>query len=314
QLMAQSYFYINPNRPDVVIMDNIEANQGRDFDKILKLYQQFFREYFLEQFASNPDWQVRQVNIGEGYTDVNLQDLKSVDEPILNSRDDVYSDAHRQRFLFRLSDEEISRARQSKNESTKEDKPVEITHKTIEMTRALSTEQLPILQALEARLYPENMRQYGDEDFAENELMQPGVNKYSFLIETQTDATREAVGYCLAYEAESETDPQYPDRVVYIADFGIVPEAQGSNAALKGFNELLKRLDENQVQKVELEARETTSYRFFASEAGKRYLTRHGYQVKECDTTTDFGEGEKTYMLSLEKVDNQSNRHRQAAS
>ncbi|MBQ6154262.1 hypothetical protein IJI99_00075, partial [bacterium] len=314
QLMAQSYFYINPNRPDVVIMDNIEANQGRDFDKILKLYQQFFREYFLKQFADNPDWQVRQVNIGEGYTDVSLQDLERVDKPILNSRDDVYSDAHRQRFLFRLSDEEIAKVRQSKQEPVKEAEPVEVIHKTIEMTRTMGLNQLPILQSLEAQLYPENMRQYDDEDFAESELSQPGVGKYSFLIEAQTDANRQAVGYCLAYEAESETDPQYPDKVVYIADFGIVPEAQKGNAALKGLNELLKRLQNNNVQKVELDARESTSYKFFKSEAGQRYLARHGYQVKEYDTTTDFGEGEKTYMLSLEKTDNKNSTNTRLAA
>ncbi|MBQ6154626.1 hypothetical protein IJJ27_03160, partial [bacterium] len=313
QLMAQSYFYINPKHPDVVIMDNIEANEGRDFDKILKLYQQFFREYFLEQFAGNPDWQVRQVNIGEGYTDVNLQGLV-VTESIANSHSGVYSDARNQRLLFRLSDEEIAQARQKQTEQTKEVKPVAVTHKTVELTRTLGTEQLPIIQALEAQLYPENMCQYDDEDFAVSELSQPGVGKYSFLIETQTDANRQAVGYCLAYEADAETDPQYPDKVVYIADFGIVPEAQASNAALKGLNELLKRLDDNQVQKVELDARESTSYRFFKSEAGQRYLTRHGYQVKEYDTTTEFDNGEKTYMLSLEKVDNQNNAARPAAS
>lgn len=146
------------------------------------------------------------------------------------------------------------------------------------------------------------MQQYDDDDFVYSELEQPSAERYSFLINTEVDAAKETTGYCIAYEADSEIDPHYNKKVVYIADFGVVPKARGGRAALKGFNELLKRIEKDGIERIEMDARESTSYKFFTSEAGRRYLLRHGYVVDEHESDEDFGNGERTRMISLTRI------------
>jgi ribosomal protein S18 acetylase RimI-like enzyme len=144
------------------------------------------------------------------------------------------------------------------------------------------------------------MRQY-DDDTIYDELNQLGADDYSFLIHSKIDAMREPVGYCIAYEAKSETDPNFDGTTVYVADFGIIPEARGGAIAMRGFRELLERLDARGIKKVEMDAREKTTYALLTSELMQRHLERKGWKVVEHDIDTDFGEGERTIMLSLER-------------
>lgn|GEM_PF-706821 len=310
-LMAQSFFYINPNHPDVVVMDNIEANAGRDSGRIISLYQEFFQKYFEERFVNDPNWQIRQVNVGTQYGEVAKAQVARLSSTgiIPNPDDAVYSDARSdQRLLFALSDERIAELRSEAKPVKLGNEPEAFTpgHKPSIATAPLTTSQLPVLQDLEQRIYEGNsMVQYDDLDFAYSELTQPGVGDYSFLMYSQADATREAVGYCLAYEQESMTDPNYDGSVVYIADFGILPEArEGGMAAMSGFEELLRRLSSAGVEKVELDARKETSFRFFESPAGQRYLRRKGYAVTIHDRIEDFEDGEQTQLISLERIHN----------
>ena len=303
RINAQSYFYINQEYPEIVVMDNIEANAGRDSDFIIDVYRKFFREYLKNRFANDPNWKIRQVNVGTGYGDVaKAQVLRLKPTKIIPNNLSSYSDAREdQRLLVYLSDAEIAEAR-GDNQNTTHGERVKPNHLSTLFVSPLGINQLPILQSLESQLYPEVMRQYDDDDYTYQELTMPGVDKYSFLIKNQRDATSETDGYCLAYEDGSRTDPNYPSKVVYIADFGILPRARGLKATREAFDELLRRIDENGIKKIELEARESTSYALLNNALVRRYLAKKGYTLIEYDDTELFGDSEITHLISLEKI------------
>jgi len=94
KIRAQSYWYINPKNPHVIVLDNIEANEGRDFELIIDLYTSAFREYL----SKHPELEIYQVNVGTGYTEVNLAGLKKT-KAIKNVHNE-YTDAHNQRLLY----------------------------------------------------------------------------------------------------------------------------------------------------------------------------------------------------------------------
>ena len=305
RLMAQSYFYINLKHPDVLVIDNIEANSGRDSNRIIDLYKDYFTQYIKDRFSNDPTWRIRQVNIGTGYGDVAKPLVLKLDATeIVHNRPGIYTDADKdQRLLLRFTDEEIATIRSQNGISLKEAEFLMPQHIPSESFSPLSFTRRAILQELERRIYPDAMRQYDDEDFIFEELSEPGVEEYSFFINSTTDATNEPVGYCLAYERNSETDTMYESKVVYIADFGIVPEARNGAAARKGFDELLDRISANGVKRIEMDARERTTYSFFTSDVGRRYLERKGYRIIEQDTVEySFGDNENTLSLSLEKI------------
>ena len=42
KIVAQSYFYVNPEEPEVLVLDNIESNAGRGANKIVDLYDEYY--------------------------------------------------------------------------------------------------------------------------------------------------------------------------------------------------------------------------------------------------------------------------------
>lgn len=102
RIRAQSFWYVHPEYPDVLVLDNIEANAGRDFSKITSAYQQALRKYIERQRAVNPDFKISKVHVGEGYTEVNISHLQNTQSiPPLNK--DVYTDAAKQRLLLDMN-------------------------------------------------------------------------------------------------------------------------------------------------------------------------------------------------------------------
>lgn len=308
KLMAQSYFYINPEQPEVVVMDNIEACQGRDVEKIVDLYKNYFTEYAKEQFGKNPNWQVRQVNIGTGYGEaVKQYVLKLPETEIIKNGHNVYTDADEdQRLLFRLSDKEIEQAKSTRVENTAVDseKTAKIApnHDFSIYTDSLSEKQAQIIKEIEAQIYPESMRQYDDEDYLSDEITQPNSEKYSFLIKSEQDASHDTAGYCLAYSAESESDPNYDGKTMYVADFGILPDYRSGPVALKGLEEILKRADSDSIGKIEMDAREATSYKLLTSPWTKRFLKKHGWELTDHGDTVEFDDKEKTILISIDRM------------
>ncbi|PID31333.1 hypothetical protein CR983_01680 [Candidatus Saccharibacteria bacterium] len=94
-LFAQSFWYVTPDSPDVLVLDNIEANAGRNYSKLVKLYQELIGQYLKD----HPDLGIREVRVGIGYSSADLNDLRDVENPeILDKR--VYSDANEQKVLL----------------------------------------------------------------------------------------------------------------------------------------------------------------------------------------------------------------------
>ena len=319
RLMAQSYLYINSEHPDTVIIDNIEANSGRDNNRILDLYRDFFTEYCKEQFATNPDWKVRQVNIGTGYGEVAKPLVLRLPgtEIISNNctwigrygeeQSGVYSDAKAdQRLLFRFSDKEIANIRAENNIQVTELEPVIAAH-PIEYSELPVTErQIPLIQDLEARIYPEEMRQYGDNSFIESELEYPESRQLSFIYQLRHDANTEPIGYCIAYEDETR-DGHNSDidntRVAYIADFAVLPEYRdGFRTAINGLDQIISRCEAAGYNRIEMDARESTSYRLLNSSIGKRLLERRGYELTDIGPSEEFSETERTNLIVLNRI------------
>lgn len=98
RLAAQSFWYVNPSHPHVLVMDNIEANEGRDFSKVLKVYKQALQTYLVEK----KELGITRVHIGTGYTQVDLGGLKKA-TPVPALSGDIYSDATHQKLLLDMS-------------------------------------------------------------------------------------------------------------------------------------------------------------------------------------------------------------------
>jgi hypothetical protein len=96
KIRAQSYWYINPRYPNVLVLDNIEANEGRDFGSIVELYKASIQDYL----AEHPELGITEVHVGTGYTDVDLKDLKAA--TAVENVHGEYTDAHNQKMLYEL--------------------------------------------------------------------------------------------------------------------------------------------------------------------------------------------------------------------
>ena len=101
RLSAQSFWFVNPDKPDVLVLDNIEANAGRDFGKITQVYAEALKTIVTNHNAQKPDSPINTVHLGEGYTQVNIGHLKKV-TPV-PALEQVYSDATRQRLLLQVA-------------------------------------------------------------------------------------------------------------------------------------------------------------------------------------------------------------------
>lgn len=94
---AQSFWYVHPQHPEVLVLDNIEANEGRDLDKIAEVY----RKGLLTYFGTHPELGFKEVHVGTGYTDISLGDAPPAFAvpPLKNG---IYTDARNQRLLLKL--------------------------------------------------------------------------------------------------------------------------------------------------------------------------------------------------------------------
>ncbi len=308
RLAAQSYFYVNPEHPNVLVLDNIEANQGRNTDKILELYKEALTQYLLDRFAADSEWNIDTVHVGTGYGDVvkaSVLRLPAVN-PVINNLGRIYTDADHQRLLLRLSNERITESRQNRSlaRSKVENTP---NHLPEIVTRSLSPNDSEIIRELEEQIYPGHMCQYGDKEMLREELDMNGMDVFSFLVASQADSSKDYIGYCMAYLERSETEPDRSEPVVYAADMAILPEAQGFHIGAAMFDELLRRTNERGIDKIEMHARETTSYAALKNSEWSRHILYHrGYKFVDYGAVDEFddenGTVEKLYLVGIEKI------------
>lgn len=94
-MVAQSFWYIHPDYSDTIVMDNIEANDGQDFSKVAEIYKLGLIKYL----SSHPELNIHKVNVGTGWTDIDLGGLPEV-EPVPPLDYVSYTDAEKQRLLL----------------------------------------------------------------------------------------------------------------------------------------------------------------------------------------------------------------------
>ncbi len=307
RISAQSYFYSNPKHPEVLVMDNIEANIGRNTDKIVGLYQQALRQYLTDRFAEDDKWSIRTVQVGTGYGDAVKSSVLKLPhaDAIRNSRVLMYTDAHQQRMMLELTDAQIAQARKkgSTEHSVEQAKPV---HTPKINTTTMQSGHAQIIRELERQIYPKTLRYYQDKSDLKDELEKPGLDKFSFLVSADADATVDYVGYCMAYLDDSLIDGHEGDEVIYAADMALLPEAQGGRTGMRMFEELLRRASEHAPHlTIEMHAREKTSYAVLKrTYSAKRLLEEYGYTLVDHGVADEFDNGEKLYLISLERSHN----------
>jgi hypothetical protein len=100
EIAAQSFWYVHPDHPDTLVIDNIEGTRGRSFRKILHVYTEGLRT-ILSKLSAETQSKIKKIHIGEGYTDADLTGLISV-TPVPKLSEKIYTDAERQRLLFKM--------------------------------------------------------------------------------------------------------------------------------------------------------------------------------------------------------------------
>lgn len=169
----------------------------------------------------------------------------------------------------------------------------------------ITDENKNVIADIEGKLYSVDTLQYGDGYFLQEILDEPESEKYSFIIESDG----QPVGYCMAHEDDSMSDPDFEGKTVYIDDFGVTPEARQKDIsiALRAFFEFMKRAERNGVDLIEMEARKDTSYPFFKSPYIVKGLARRGYIVTDHGVSDEgWSDGDVTYLISLRKQPNQA--------
>lgn len=94
-IAAQSFWYVHPEHSDTIVVDNIEANEGRDMGAVLTVYTEALKQYI----DDHPDLGISKVHVGTGYSDVNLTHLETV-KPVPELSERVYTDAYTQKLLY----------------------------------------------------------------------------------------------------------------------------------------------------------------------------------------------------------------------
>lgn len=121
QLVAQSFLYTNMKKnPDILVCDNIEANQGRDLEKVAKKYEKFFHRYITTQLRRDETVEFSKVHIGTGYSAVGLHQYQETFAVPMEDAS-IYTDARNQRTLLQLPDSEVALAKSIKADYFKGD-------------------------------------------------------------------------------------------------------------------------------------------------------------------------------------------------
>jgi predicted GNAT family acetyltransferase len=117
-IVAQSSLYTNRGvQEQTIVCDNIEANQGRDREKVIEMYRKFFSRYIETMTRRVEGFKFTRINVGEGYTEVNMGNLERVNPvPVAHK---IYTDARSQRRLLDVESEKIERLKRIKAELVK---------------------------------------------------------------------------------------------------------------------------------------------------------------------------------------------------
>lgn len=335
RIAAQSYFYVNSDHPDVLVLDNIEANEGRDTEKIIGLYRDALQQYMLEQFTKNDTWRIRTIQVGTGYGDAvrshvlqlphtsaipnNLPPTPTVVHSWGGDEDNemeeydgdygdeelqpIYTDAHDQRLLLKLTDQQIQKARDKTGVAINGSEKVTPNHTKEISLQPLDSTHAEVLVELEQRIYPKSMHLFDDKATLREEMSGQSVRDFSFVVSADGDGARDYIGYCLAYLTDSTSDIMRETPVLYVADLAVAPDAQGQNVGAQMLAALLQKADQKGIDRIEFEARESTSYAALTSSSQTtQLLARYGYKLTNTRQVGHQLGGENFFRIIIEAM------------
>lgn len=292
KLVAQSFVWHNEG---TLVLDNIEAQRGRNLSNIQGQYKTALASYLKELHTSKPELGLNAVNIGTGYLEARLSEGLNRTETVKPKVHLGYSDATRSQLeLLRLTPQEL--------EATPEVLEVRQRETSGEPTQPplahpeFATVLNPVSQAneisrLEAQIYP-NELQTGRAEIL-SDLRESG--NFSFLIGSRTGNSG-FVGYTIAYKDDSKD-------AVYVSDLAILPAEQRNGYGVAAIEHLLRRVNEAGEERLIFEARETTSYQALQSPNVQALLGQHGFEVTHSERLSDyFDNGESAYNVEIRKL------------
>jgi len=200
KVVAQSFLYTNPDQaPNTLVLDNIEANQGRDMSQVVQRYREFFETYLQDQLRRDYGTEFTNVNVGTGYTQVGLDDCPVVSQ-VFMPNPGIYTDAHSQHLLYSMSPELIEKCKQYDSQVFDASSGWDSIRQEI-MTIERSAFQ--------------SGQQYSKEQL-NNEFMNPnGVN----IVMRKGS---KIVGYCTAFPTAYRNE-----KALYVSSTAFLPEFQG---------------------------------------------------------------------------------------
>ncbi len=312
QLCAQSFLYTNPRtNPEVIVCDNIEANQGRDKAVILEKYKSFFTLYLTQELEKDLHCSFETVNIGTGYTDIGLASLPPT-KSVLIPDNDVYTDANIQKRLLTIDTDKINELKKmatSKKQKAKirrsgkmtEAPGIEHVENLEPILENCSYEKAATIAELEQAIYPASLQQ-GEQFFIEEMTAGEPQDNHSFILSDQVESNVIPVGYGICYSTESEFD--YGDTVLFVSDLALLPEFQRKGFGRKMFFKIITLAKERGLP-IEFQARASTSY--LALKHAESEIRSLGYEITKDELEENyFSEGdeitEDVHFVRLELI------------
>jgi ribosomal protein S18 acetylase RimI-like enzyme len=273
-IAAHSVMFTNPGEaPSTIVLDNIEINEGRDRNKIVGLYKEFFAEYLKGEELARFDT----VNLGihtldKGYT-LPFDAVAPVESPL------SYSDARRQQVLLYAADPAFG-------------------PEFIPLTR--SHNGVGDYLRMEKAVYGDDMEQEVPENFQIETQLREDTHSYMITL-----ADGRPAGYVVAYETDVSTAIEEGDdneAVIYVEDLAILPEHQQAGYGEKALRGFLK-LAEKKQKPLLLHARDATSWRIIQEK--EKELQEMGFAIEVVSEDPDyFSEGDGAHLVKVSKLRN----------
>lgn len=157
---------------------------------------------------------------------------------------------------------------------------------------------------LEANAYPLGFVIFNEGDFRRH-ITKRNSSDLSFFIHNPASAAEEYVGYCIAHSIrfKSGYERRPGEHIAHIVSLTLAPSAQRKGLGTMALGEVLTRARQKGIDRVEFDARETTSYPIVTNpERAAKILQRHGYLLFDHGLAGAYETGELCYFLHLQRV------------
>lgn len=269
-LAAHSVIFTNPEyEPSALVIDNIETNQGRNRDRVAKLYQEFFSTYLQRPELAGFDTVILGMHSDEKF-EIPLKTHSRI--PTIMER----SDAQRQAVLY---------------ERNPDFDPAEFVPMSVSFRQ--------IYPIMEKAIYGPDANGAALEAYESASTASPGI--HSYVIQSKEGSP---VGYVIAYEtseyvaAGRAKDQQ--ETVIYIDDLGILPQHQGSGYGEKALTGMLK-LAERKQKPLLFHVRDHSSWPIIESKQPE--LEARGFKVEVLEHDSNyFSQGHGARLVRLTRA------------